>query len=142
MKIIQLTKDAFYMGDMDPTYGYTVLGDTAEGKVMFNTKQQNILAGTTLVAQDFSNEIFKTGKNVGKSYIRLRKVTIGDSNEDSGTAIDNQPVAPSIDSKLDAILGEIRMNNSMLRGLQKRYDTDNVVDVDGSVTEMDYPDVP
>lgn len=70
---------SFPLGDKDPKYGQTWLCSVEEmgQKVMFNTLSDNTVnMGDRITFETEELAKFKTGKNEGKEYRRLRKVKI------------------------------------------------------------------
>lgn len=72
-------KSSFPLGDYDKQYGQTWLCQVDEQahQVMFNTMDKNsVNTGDRLSYEEETVQHFKTGKNAGKEYRRLKKVTI------------------------------------------------------------------
>ena len=59
----------------DETYGTTFWATTDQGNVMFNSKRDSVLEGTTIVAEEYTE---KFTKKDNKPYLRLSKTKISD----------------------------------------------------------------
>lgn len=71
-------KSAFAMGEPDDTYGQTWYSTVEEMQypVMFNLLSGSVQEGDRVTFGEQTVQTFKTGKNAGKEYRRLKKVKV------------------------------------------------------------------
>ena len=92
MEIFTLKSDPKVMGEEHEKYGFTFWGYAEESDlpIMFNSKQGNVLAGDTIVAEE--QTVKKSSK--GTDYIRLSKTKIKSSGSE-GTHMPSSNVSTS-----------------------------------------------
>lgn len=75
-------KTAFAMGERDEKYGQTWYATVEEMQfpVMFNLMEGSVQEGDQITFEEQSVQRFKSGKNQGKEYRRLKKVRVRETN--------------------------------------------------------------
>lgn len=88
MSQIYNLKDPKIMGEEHPQYGFTFWSETdGDFPVMFNSKQGNILPGTRIMAESYTQRT----SSKGTDYLRLKGVKLEDSPSQEKVPFKEQP---------------------------------------------------